>query len=83
MLHFNSVATKTTEPLQLVYADLWGPSHISSIQGYSYYFFLDYFNRFTWIFPLAVKSYVLKVFTEFKTFIQKHLYKHIKTIQTD
>lgn len=35
-LHFNSVSTKTTEPLQLVYADFWGFSHITSTQGYSY-----------------------------------------------
>lgn len=56
-LHFNSVATNTTEPLQLVYADLWDPSPINSTQEYSYYLsILFYFSCFTWIFPLAAKS---------------------------
>ena len=32
MLHFNSVETKTSAPLQLIYADLWGPSHVCSTQ---------------------------------------------------
>lgn len=48
MLHFNSIETKTTTPLQLIYADLCGPSHISSTKGYNYYLsILDDFSRFT------------------------------------
>ncbi|KAH9651466.1 Integrase catalytic domain-containing protein [Citrus sinensis] len=35
-------------PLQLLYADLWGPSHVVSSQGYTYYMsILDDFSRFT------------------------------------
>ena len=37
MLHFDSVETKTSAPLELIYADLWGPSHVCSTQGYHYY----------------------------------------------
>ena len=82
--HFDSVITKTTTPLQLLYADLWGPSHITSTQGYSYYLsILDDYSRFTWIFPLKAKSDSLQVFIDFKTFIEKYLEKRIKTVQTD
>ena len=82
--HFDSVITKTTAPLQLLYADLWGPSHTISTQGYSYYLsILDDYSRFTWIFPLKAKSDSLQVFTDFKTFIEKHLERRIKTVQTD
>ncbi|KAH9744437.1 retrovirus-related pol polyprotein from transposon RE2 [Citrus sinensis] len=82
--HFESVITKTTAPLQLLYADLWGPSHTTSTQGYSYYLsILDDYSRFTWIFPLKAKSDSLQVFTDFKTFIEKHLERRIKTVQTD
>ncbi|KAH9684881.1 retrovirus-related pol polyprotein from transposon RE1 [Citrus sinensis] len=84
MLHFNSVQTKTIEPLQLLYANLWGPSHVTSTQGYVYYLsILDDFSRFTWIFPLSSKSDALTVFAKFKTFIEKQLQKSIKVVQTD
>ena len=33
LLHFDSVLTKTIEPFQLLYADLWSPSHVTSTQG--------------------------------------------------
>lgn len=82
--HFGSVKTKTTAPLQLIYADLWGPSHITSTQGYNYYLsILDDFSRFTWLFPLKAKSDALQVFTMFKTFIEQHLDRKIKIVQTD
>ncbi|KAH9680638.1 retrovirus-related pol polyprotein from transposon RE1 [Citrus sinensis] len=84
MLHFNSVETKTTLPLQLIYADLWGPSHTFSTQGYKYYLsILDDFSRFTWIFPLSAKSDAIEVFSNFKLFIENHLQLKIKTVQTD
>ena len=71
MLHFNSVQTKTTELLQLLYANLWGPSHVTSTQGYVYCLsILDDFSRFTWIFPLRSNSGALTVFAKFKIFIK-------------
>ena len=80
--HFDSVTTKTTEPLQLLYADLWGPSHITSTQGCNYYLsILDDYSMFTWIFPLKAKFDSLQVFTDFKNFIEKHLERRIKTVQ--
>lgn len=84
MLHFNSVEIKTTALLQLIYANLWGPSHIFSTKGYNYYLsILDDFSRFTWIFPLSAKLDALKVFSNFKLFIEKHLQHQIKIDQTD
>ena len=84
MLHFNYVQTTSTTLLQLLYADLCGPSHIVSSQGYTYYMsILDDFNRFTWIFPLSAKSDALPVFSSFKNFIGKHLQRSIKVVQTD
>lgn len=46
--HVDSVVTKTTTPLRLFYANLWGLSHIISTQGYNYNVsILDDYNRFT------------------------------------
>ena len=81
---FNSVQSRSTEPLQLIFADLWGPSHVNSTQGSTYYLsILDDFSQFPWIFPLSSKSAALPVFIKFKTFIEKHLQKSIKVVQTD
>lgn len=82
--YFNSFNIKTTKLLQLLYADVWGPSSTASTQGYFYYLStLDDYSTFTWIFPLTAKSDALGVFTTFKTFIEQHVNRKIKTIQTD
>ena len=61
--NFPSSQTKTSHPFELVHSTVWGPSHTVSIVGYRYYlYFVDDFTRFTWIFPLKVKSDCLKLF---------------------
>ena len=44
---------------------------------------LDNFSIFTWIFLLRAKSDALPVFVSFKNFIEKHLQRNIKVVQTD
>ncbi|KAH9661600.1 retrovirus-related pol polyprotein from transposon RE1 [Citrus sinensis] len=71
MLHFPSIETSTTQPLELLHADLWGPAPITSSQGYSYYLsILDDYTRYTWIFPLTAKSKTLSAFIDFKNMIE-------------
>ena len=44
-------------PLDIVYADLWGPAPILTSEGYRYYIaFLDDHTRFTWLYPLKTKD---------------------------
>ncbi|KAF7802369.1 histone deacetylase [Senna tora] len=58
-------------PLELIYTDLWGPSPIKSRNGASYYIsFIDACSRFTWIYPLKLKSDALKAFVDFKKMIE-------------
>jgi len=53
-------------PLELIFTDLWGPTHITSHVGYKYYVaFVDAFSRYTWIFPLKAKNETLSVFSDF------------------
>ncbi|KAH9726030.1 retrovirus-related pol polyprotein from transposon RE1 [Citrus sinensis] len=66
-LHFSSIEIKTTKALELIHTDLWGPSPIPSREGYTYYIsFVDDFSRYTWIYPLKLKSEALEVFKLFK-----------------
>nr|KYP50090.1 Retrovirus-related Pol polyprotein from transposon TNT 1-94 [Cajanus cajan] len=38
-------------PLDLIFTDLWGPSHITSFSGYIYYdALIDAFSKYTWIY---------------------------------
>jgi len=49
-LNSQSSFTTYTQPLELIFCDLWGPSHVHSSLGYNYYIsFVDAYSRYTWI----------------------------------
>jgi len=71
-------------PLELIYSDLWGPSHISSLNGLSYYInFVDAYSKFTWIHFLKNKSETFSVFQQFKTMTELQFDTKIKNVQID
>ncbi|KAH9792303.1 retrovirus-related pol polyprotein from transposon RE2 [Citrus sinensis] len=83
-LHFPSTETKTTKPLELIHTDLWGPSPTPSRDGYNYYISLvDDFSRYTWIYPLKLKSEALDVFKLFKLQVENQFDTTIKNLQSD
>ena len=48
---------KARAPIKLIHADLWGPALMASKHGYKYYISLvNDFTRYSWIFPLTLKS---------------------------
>ncbi|XP_031282138.1 uncharacterized protein LOC116140680 [Pistacia vera] len=58
--------------LELVYSDLWGPTPVMSREGYRYYvIFVDDFSRYTWIYPLKLKSEAYTVFVQFHNLSHK------------
>ena len=65
---------RTFKPLEIIHSDLWGPSPIVSHLGHRYYvIFIDDFTRYTWLYPLKLKSDVLSVFTNFQLRVEKQL----------
>ncbi|KAL3835707.1 hypothetical protein ACJIZ3_010443 [Penstemon smallii] len=75
---------RSSEPLQLLFTDVWGPSPSLSRGGFRYYVsFVDDFSRYTWIFPLKRKSDVSDVFINFKRHVEKLLNTSIRSIQSD
>jgi len=59
-----------TQLLQLVFCDLWDPSHIKSSMGYNYYVsFVDAYSRYTWIYFLKHKPKTIHVFKQFKVLL--------------
>lgn len=76
MQYFPSVETSTTQPLELLHANLQWPAPIQSSQGYHYYFsILDDYTRLTWIFPLTDTSQTLSIFISFKAMTKNNLNK--------
>ena len=73
-----------SKPLERIHCDLWGPSPISSVQGFRYYVvFIDHYSRFTWFYPLKLKSDFFSSFVMFQKLIENQLEHKIKIFQCD
>lgn len=73
-----------SEPLQLVYYDIRGPSPLPSTNGSKYYIhFINAYSKYTWLYVLQNKSQALECFIHFKTLIENVTGHKIKTLQTD
>ncbi|KAL5827946.1 hypothetical protein ACOSQ3_019791 [Xanthoceras sorbifolium] len=83
-LFFSRSSISAKGPLELVYIDLWGPAPIVSKEGYRYYIaFVDASTRYTWLFPLKLKSDAINVFILFQKRVELQLEVRIKCLQTD
>lgn len=61
----------TYKLLELVFSNIWGPSPITSHEGYSYYVnFIDTTSNFNWVYPMARKSDIYRVFEKFYVYIE-------------
>ena len=70
--------------LQIVHSDVWGPTPISSLFGYSYYVvFIDDFTRYTWFFLLKQKSELFVVFKHFQNLVETQYFAKIKILKSD
>ncbi|KZV44983.1 hypothetical protein F511_32729 [Dorcoceras hygrometricum] len=83
-LPFSLSQSCVSEPLELIYSDVWGPSHTVSRDGFRYYVsFVDAFSRYTWIYFTKLKFEVPRIFETFKSLVELQFNKRIKNLQTD
>ncbi|KAI0527296.1 hypothetical protein KFK09_002895 [Dendrobium nobile] len=83
-LPFDRSVTHTTKPLELLHSDVWGPSSVTTKQGFRYYLLIiDDYSRYSWIFPLLFKSNVMHTFINFIKLIENQTNHKVKTICTD
>ena len=83
-LRFPSRVTRENEILELVHSDLFIHVIVTSLGGSLYYVsFIDDFSRKTWIYFLRKKSKVFKRFKEFKSLVENHTDKKIKSLRTN
>ena len=72
-LPFSISSIKTQKPLEIIYTDVWGPTHIKSLDGFSYYLlFVDHFTKYVWLYPLRNKSDVSTLFPTFKNLVENY-----------
>jgi len=80
---FPKEASRATEKLAVVHADLGGPFP-ESLNGSRYYvLFIDDWSRYTSVFFLKRKSDVFEVFQQYKTFVEKQSGKKVLCLRTD
>lgn len=83
-LLFVSHTSIVSQPLELVFSDVWGPSPHISMDGFRYYIlFLDAYSKYTWIFPLKNKSDSLQIFIQFRTNVEMLFQLPIISLHTD
>ncbi|KAL4557404.1 hypothetical protein LXL04_035581 [Taraxacum kok-saghyz] len=82
-LPFGPNSFVATKPLQLIYSDVWGPVQ-KSIDNFTYYvIFVDYFSKYTWLYPMKHKSDVAKLFPQFKLLVEKYFQDPIISLFSD
>jgi histone deacetylase 1/2 len=83
-LHSPQSQTTYSQPLELVFSDLWGPAPSTSSSGYNYYItFIDAYSRYTWIYLIKSKSEALTIFKQFKHMAELQLGHSLKALQSD
>jgi hypothetical protein len=56
---FSTHGLTSTTPIELIYMDVWGPSHDFGINGSKYYvIFVDHYTKYIWLYPMTHKSNV-------------------------
>ena len=83
-LPYSKSSHQTTKPLEIVHSDLWGPSPVVSYTENKYYdIFVDDFTKYTWLYPLKLKSDVFQVFVDFQRRVERQLGQKIISFQFD
>lgn len=81
---FKHAATRANEILELVHADLAGPTPTKSIGGSRYYFVLvDDHSRMTFTYFLKTKDEAFEKFCEFKAYVENQTGKKLKKFRSD
>jgi transposase InsO family protein len=81
---FNTHGLTSTAPLELIYTDVWGPSHEIGIDGSKYYvIFVDHYTKYIWLYPMTHKSNVQTIFPQFRNLVENKFNTKIKCLYSD
>lgn len=81
---FPKTTWRAKAPLELIHADIWGPSRTLSLGNKRYFIlFVDDYTRMMWVYFLSEKSEAFSAFLKFKAIVEKHSGHQIKTLRKD
>lgn len=81
---FHSHGLTSQAPLELIYTDVWGPSHDIGLDGSKYYLiFIDHYTKYIWLYPMSTKSSVQIIFPQFQHLVENRFNTHIKSLYSD
>ena len=82
-LPFYTNTITSSRPLEYLYTDVWS-SPILSIDNFKYYLVIvDHHTRYTWLYPLKLKSQVKETFITFAALVENKLNQRIGTLYSD
>ena len=83
-LPFSSSVFQSLKPLERIHCDVWGLAPVTSVQDFRYYIiFIDNYSRFSWLYPLKLKSEVFGTFKSFQCLVENQFERKIQILQTD
>ena len=76
--------SRQSKSFDLVHTNIWGPSHISTLNGFLYFvIFVDDYSRMTWLFFMKERSELPHILSTFYNEIFFQFNKRIKILQSD
>jgi hypothetical protein len=83
-LHFSYSPSISSNPLQLLFIDVWDPTSITSVNNNCFYLsIVDDFSKYTRFYPLKLKSDVCAIFLHFKQLVETYFGTKIISVQSD
>lgn len=81
---FHPTILQSHAPLEIIYTDVWGPTHFTSIDSSHYYIILvNHDTKYMWFYPIVTKSSVSNIFPHFKKFVENRFQTKIKCLYSD
>jgi hypothetical protein len=80
----SSGPSRQSESFDLVHTDIWGPSRISTLNGFLYFvIFVNDYSRMTWLFMMKEQSELPRILFTFYNEIFVQFNKRIKILRSD
>jgi histone deacetylase 1/2 len=82
-LPYPQSSSASTDILDLVFSDVWGPVPNSVGRNKYYVSFIDDYSKFTWIYLLRQKSEVFACFCDFQSLVERQFGHKIRGVRSD
>lgn len=81
---FGSTSFQSHSPLEIIYTNVWGPAHITSLDGSRYYLiFVDHYTKYMWFYSMPTKSLVSSIFPQFRKLVETRFKSKIKSLYSN